>query len=94
MIKSLPDLISLLIPCPNEDEEHLNVYLVITIKARIITSIIHLREACMPTSIEWFTNCSVHDHLLLPKCFVPLKFQIIDDDELEKSLGDRKDCAE
>ena len=34
MIKSLPDLISLLVPCPNEDEEHLNVYLVITIKSK------------------------------------------------------------
>ena len=44
----------------------------------IITSIIHLREACMPTSIGWFTNCSVHDHLLLPKCFVSLRFQIMD----------------
>ena len=34
MIKSLPDLISLPFPCPNEDVEHLNVYFVITIKSK------------------------------------------------------------
>ena len=87
MIKSLPDLISLLFPCPNEDEEHSNVYFVITIKSND-----HYEYHSPHRGSRAYFN-RVAYKLFRPRPSVAAKmfcFSQIPNHGLQKSLGDRK----